>query len=414
MGGDVGVSSEPGRGSCFWFTARLALAAQDVLATAADDEAQALFDGQTLRMLETRLRATRAGLCVLLAEDNAANLEVALEWLRAAALHVDVAVTGEQAVEAARHKAFDLILMDVQMPGLDGLEATRQIRALPAHATTPVLAMTANAFGEDRMACERAGMQDHIVKPVDPRLFYAALLRWLPAVDKPAAAVPMATTSAPAAGVDAHNDAGAGATPAGLDDSVLARYFDGRTDIYERVLLQFATTYRKGVAALSNAMAGKALDVARREAHSLKSASASIGAGTLSTMAAAFERQVRDGGEHDAIATGARTLLQELAQVVAAIDARFSAPAPTQIGPLALQGPAWLEPELDRLEDLLEQADYAALGRYRELQNALQQHLGRGSRRLHGLLQHFEFAQALQVLRQLRAARETRPTPEAA
>jgi PAS domain S-box-containing protein len=403
MGGDVGVSSEPGRGSRFWFSARLVVAEQDVLdAHVLGDEA--LLDGESLRTLEARLRATRAGASVLLAEDNAANLEVALEWLRAAALEVDVAITGEQAVDAARYKAFDLILMDVQMPGIDGLEATRQIRALPAHATTPVLAMTANAFGEDRIACERAGMQDHIVKPVDPRLFYATLLRWLPANGAAKSGrgarpvVPAAVDAAPA-----HADAGADATPAGLDDSVLARYFDGRVDIYERVLLQFATTYRKGVAALSSAMAGKALDVARREAHSLKSASAAIGATTLSSLAAAFEREAQPDGEHDAIATGARTVLQELAQVVAAIDARFALPVPSQSAPL--QGPAWLEPELDQLEVLLEQADYAALARYRELQGAMQAYLGRGCRRVHGLLQRFEFAHALQVLRQLRAAR---------
>jgi len=288
--------------------------------------------------------------------------------------------------------------MDVQMPGLDGLEATQQIRALPGHANTPVLAMTANAFGEDRLACERAGMQDHIVKPVDPRLFYATLLRWLPAR--------MAAPAAPAVHAPLPTGAAVPSTqpaPAGLDDSVLARYFGGRLDVYERVLLQFAATYRKGVAALSSAMAGRGLDEARREAHSLKSASAAIGATTLSSMAAALERQAHDDSSTDAFANGAHALLQELSQVVAAIDRRFASP-PVPEPEATVPDPAWLEPELNRLEGLLERADYAALGRFRDLQGALRLHLGGDCVRVHALLQRFEFAPALELLRQLRSA----------
>jgi two-component system sensor histidine kinase/response regulator len=428
MGGDVGVESDPGRGSRFWFEARLEPDLPDALDDAASDPTHALLDGQTLRSLEARLRAEHAGARVLLAEDNPANLEVALEWLRAGALQVEVAIRGEQAVDAARRKSYDLILMDVQMPGLDGLEATRQIRALPAHANTPVLALTANAFGEDRLACEQAGMQDHIVKPVDPRVLYATLLRWLPARLR-STAVPHAPAPASSAAPSA-----AAQPPAGLDDSVLARYFGGRIDVYERVLLQFAATYRKGVAALSNAMVDHTRDDARREAHSLKSASAAIGATTLSSMAAALEKQVladvapddsvsagplpsrlsapqggsersERGGEH--FADGAHALLQELSQVVAAIDRRFAAP-PDPMPDATIPDPAWLEPELNRLEGQLERADYAALGRFRELQPALRVHLGPECARVHALLQRFEFAPALELLRRLRATARAR------
>jgi two-component system sensor histidine kinase/response regulator len=400
MGGEAGVVSEFGRGSRFWFEARLELAQDERSGdTVFGDDLEA-DPGEALRALESRLRQRHAGARVLLTEDNAANLEVALEWLHAAGLQVDVALTGEEAVRLARDNRYDLILMDVQLPGIDGLQATREIRTMPAHRSTPVLSMTANAFGDDRLACEQAGMQDHVVKPVDPELLYGALLRWLPN-GSPA---PEGATRAPLPGTHMPEPTleHASAAMDGLDSSVLARYFAGRTDVYERVLKQFVHTYRDGIAGLGNPMAPDALDAARRQAHSLKGASAAIGANTLSAHAASFERDVLDGIAPGELNAGAQALLHELAQVVAAIDARLAAAPPK--APASAADQARLEADLDRLCAMLEKGDYAALSRYRELHDALQAALGPGSRRVRSLLQRFEFAQALQLLRQLRAA----------
>jgi CheY-like chemotaxis protein len=166
MGGEVGVESKPGVGSTFWFTARLARA---------DAAAARPGDGDP----RAHLRRDHAGARVLLVEDNAVNRELAVDLLEDVGLAVEVAEDGAQAVRKAREGAYALILMDMQMPEMDGLDATRAIRALPACGQVPIIALTANAFSEDRAACEQAGMSDFLVKPVSPRALWAAVGKWL-------------------------------------------------------------------------------------------------------------------------------------------------------------------------------------------------------------------------------------------
>lgn len=128
---------------------------------------------------EVLVRTAHSGKRVLLAEDNAVNQEVASELLQLAGLQVDLASDGAQALAMAEARNYDLLLLDVQMPKMDGLTLTRRLRATQG-AHLPIVAMTANALPEDHQACIRAGMNDHIAKPIEPHTLYRALLRWLP------------------------------------------------------------------------------------------------------------------------------------------------------------------------------------------------------------------------------------------
>jgi signal transduction histidine kinase/CheY-like chemotaxis protein len=168
MGGTVGVESVAGQGSTFWFEASFVPVAESALI-------------RSPRKIDKALDLTPLnGRHVLLAEDNPINQEVAIHLLRHAGLVVDLADDGLAAIELARRNDYDLVLMDMQMPHMDGIAAATHILRLPGRESLRILAMTANAFEADRRTCIDAGMVDHVPKPVNPKDLYAALLRWLP------------------------------------------------------------------------------------------------------------------------------------------------------------------------------------------------------------------------------------------
>jgi two-component system sensor histidine kinase/response regulator len=284
MGGEVGLTSRPGEGSTFWFTARLAPALHAPIVVAHVTGDSGMPD-------ETMQLQNRAGARVLLADDNEVNREVALELLAAVGLTADVARDGAEAVAMTRAAPYDLILMDVQMPVLDGLEATRAIRTLPGHGTTPIVAMTADAFAEDRDRCLAAGMDEHIAKPFDAGTFYSVLARRLPGRAEaalPAAAPPGRADDVP---LDWRQRLG---THCGLNIEQGLRCVLGRWSKYVDLLHTYAESCEEDVARIRSHIAAGDNAGAKIRAHAMRGAASFVGADRVQSLAGKLEGALQD------------------------------------------------------------------------------------------------------------------------
>ncbi|MBS1190059.1 MAG: multi-sensor hybrid histidine kinase [Rhodocyclaceae bacterium] len=277
MGGQAGAESIEGIGSLFWFTARLGVAAMPAAGDGADAP-------------ESALQGRHAGARVLLAEDHPMSREMVLALLAETGLAIDLAENGREAAEMAAATDYDLILLDLQMPEMDGLEATRAIRALPGRAETPIVAMTANAFEEDRQRCLATGMDDFLAKPIDYPLLHGTLQKWLTRRAKHL----QSPASAPAAGDTQAQWRQRLAGIPGLDVERVLKSMVGRPASYLGFLRQYAQSYQGEMEILWVKVAAGELAEAQRLAHSLKGPAGFLGFVRIRSLAAEVETALRE------------------------------------------------------------------------------------------------------------------------
>ncbi len=322
MGGEVGVESTPGQGSTFWFTVRLGIGAQrkrplvphpdlrGCRALVLDDNVDV-----SAAALEEKL-LTISGAQILLVEDDEVNQEVTVELLTDAGLRVDTANNGLIALEMIRQTRYELVLMDIQMPVMDGLSATVEIRKNPEWSKLPIVAMTANAMQQDRAACLATGMDDHIAKPIEPAQLWAALLKWIKPRKHPVSAIKEEPR-------ESSHDVDFPDVISGIDMELGLRRVLGKKEHYLSMLNKFSAGHRGAAQEIRTALAADDRETAQRLAHTIKGVSGNIAAIGLENCAANLEQALRDAYNRETAYSLLLLFEETLNELIAELDAKL-------------------------------------------------------------------------------------------
>ena len=327
------------------------------------------------------------GARILLVEDNKMNQEVARDFLERAGLMVSIANNGREGVEWVQRARFDLVLMDLQMPEMDGFEAVRRIRALPGGDALPVVAMTAAALLEDRQATAAAGMNDHVAKPIVPADLLNTLLKWVaPGERTEAPPEPEIQTAANFPAVD------------GIDEAEAFWRLGGNLALYNSLLGRLEANYRDLAAEIVADLEAGHDDQALAKLHGFKGTAGSISAKQSARLAARIETLLKKPGDGDP-----RALLDTLAssndRLFAAIRAHLAAaPAEETAEASALDMTA-----VDQLARELRDQSVMAIDRFEQMKPAFSRHFGTlPTITLAGMIEDLRFGEALQLLDQIR------------
>jgi len=283
MGGRIWVESEPGQGSNFIFTVQFALG---------EHQPQEADNQLTFAQLEQQMRRLR-GAKVLVVEDNAFNQQVARDLLVEYGLQVDVAENGLVAIEKIERQNYDVVLMDIQMPVMDGYTATRLIRQNPHCQTLPIIALTASVLRSEKDICLQAGMNDRLAKPIVPEHLFSALLSWVKYTQP--AATEMDSAPQPLATLPSTEKTSARVIMPGINAEPVIQRMRSNVVAYRRLLALFCQQFQNAAEPLQKALSAQDFETARRLAHTVKGSAATVGADDLGDVAGRLEIACKQG-----------------------------------------------------------------------------------------------------------------------